>query len=623
MPYPNGNSEAGIFAFDSTALKIEKLIKSDITLAQSELKKYHPLFEKLSLTQQITYQHLLTEIHVFQGQFILAKQTASDGLSLTLKLASPSILISELLYNRGFSYENLGEIKLATKDYESGLTLAKSMQDKVLIAEGWINLGAIYYLTDQYEQSLIVLNDAYNIAKQTEDEELKGSVNTELGILYAYLKRPEQAMVYYQQAYQHYQKANDIASSLKALANIAINHLAEKQYEQAITVFSTIVNEPPNVALDQIMYRAYSGLAWANLKKSKPNPEVSYHYLLLSKQYLGQLEQYDSELKYYADEAFILFELGQFSQAVESIAKVENMLSTLAPLGHLKMQMRISIIDLKSKTYNALGYFKKAYALQNLRLSLIRNLRDKKHIQSVVEVRLALEAKEADLQQEVLKNNQALQEISLSAAEKKRNKQKVYLFYIAVVALIFSWLLIKVIQGQRRLYQAANKDRLTGIANRRALIRKGTKLLIQAQLKNKALCVLMFDIDFLKTVNDKFGHNMGDQVLKKVVEIGTIHIPEADLFGRFAGEEFLVFLSDTSTAQGRVIAERFRSEVEKYNWQALQASTTYIAITISIGVSNSVDFQENKVIDLTTLINQADHLLYQAKDQNRNRVCTK
>jgi len=616
----NKNQEDGIASFDGAALKIERLIDSNIVLAQSELKKYDDRFNELSLKQQIAYQHMLTDIYILQGQFTLAKQSATDGLSLTLKLSSPSLLISELLYNRGFAYESIGETLLATKDYESGLELAKSLHDKVLIATGLINLGAIYYLTDRYEQSLIVLNDAYNIAKQTKDEELKGSVNSELGILYAYLNRNKQAMVYYQQSYQHYKNANKTILSLNSLVNIGMNHLYEKEYEQAITAYKTIIDESEGYILNHILYSAYSGLSWANLKKDDPNPEASYQYLLLSKQYMASIEQYDIELQYYMDEAFVLFELERFDEAIDSIARVENILAAQMPLGHLKMQFRISIINLKSKIYFKLGHYQQAYELQEQRLSLTEVLRNKKYTQSVAEVRLALEAKEADLQKKILKNKQTLQEISLLEAEKKQEQQNLYLLFIAVVALIFAWLLIKIIQGQHRLYKASSIDVLTGIANRRELMRKGKKLLHQAKIKNTDFSVIMIDIDYFKKINDKFGHSTGDLVLKKVVELGEELMRKTDVFGRFGGEEFIAFLPNTSTSQAKMIAERFRASVEESPWEMI--SKLQDPFTISIGVANSVDFSDEGSSNLVTLISKADALLYQAKEQGRNKVCS-
>jgi diguanylate cyclase (GGDEF)-like protein len=607
--------------FEEIAIKSEKLIYNNISLAQAELKKYALRVDELSLDQQITYQHLLTDIYILQGQFYLAKKSATDGLSLTLQLSSPRLLISELLYSRGFAYESTGDFSLATKDYESGLTLARSFDNKVLIAKGLVNLGAIYHLTDRYENSLIVLNDAYNIAKTTNDEELKGSVNSELGILYSSLNRNKQAMVYYQQSYEHYKNAHKLILSLSSLVNIGESHVSEKEYEQAINTYKTILNESHGMAPNQIMYNAYSGLSRANLKKKNPDPEASYQYLLQSKQYMENIEKYDIELQYSVDEAFILFELERYDDALDSIATVKNILAKQIPLGHFKMQMRINIIDLQSKTYFKLGHYQKAYELQEQRLALTQTLRNEKETQSVAEVRLALEAKEADLQKKVLMNKEALQKISLSEAEQKQQKQKVYLFYIAFVALIFAWLLVKLIQGQRRLYLASSIDMLTGISNRRELLKKGNKLFKQAKNRNTNFSVLIINIDYFKKINDQFGHGYGDYVLKKVVGLGKMLMRKTDIFGRFGGEEFVVFLPRTSIVQAKVIAERFRQSVEEFTWEVHSASQKPFRVSVSIGIANSTGFTNDESVNLSTLINKADSLLYQAKKQGRNKVC--
>jgi diguanylate cyclase (GGDEF)-like protein len=614
--------EKNIVGFEEAAIKIEKLIDNNISLAQSGLEKYAKQIDKLPLEQQITYQHLLTEIYILQGQFHLAKQSATDGLSLTLQLSSPSLLISELLYNRGLAYEKIGETDLAAKDYESGLALAKSLYDKVLISTGLVKLGVIYYLTDRYENSLLALNDAYSIAKQTDDEKLKGAVNFELGVLYTNLSRNKQAMVYYQQSYEHYKRSNQTILSLNALVNIAMNHVSEKEYEQAIIAYETIINEPGTVALNKIMYSAYSGLSWANLKKNNPNPEASYQYLLLSKQYIGSIEQYDIELQYYTDEAFILFELKRFNDVIDSINKVDEILANQVPLGHLKVQTRISIIDLQSKTYFKLGAYQKAYELQEYRLVLTRLLRDEKESQSVAEVRLTLEAKEADLQKKVLEHKQALQKISLLEAEQKQKRQKLYLLYIAIVALVFAWLLVKLVQDQQRLNQVSSIDMLTGISNRRELMKKGNKLFQQSKTKNTEFSALMIDIDYFKKINDQFGHSCGDLVLKEVVELGKTLMRKTDVFGRFGGEEFIALLPNTSTSQAKIIAERFRMAVDAYVWDVNHLLPKSLHVTISIGVANSIEFLNEESSDLATLINKADGLLYQAKEQGRNRVCT-
>lgn len=618
----NQNEEIKLGDFESAAKKIDKLIDTNTLLAEIELTKYKSVFNELPLKQKITYQHLLSDIFLLQGHFNLAKEATTTGLSLTLELPSPSLLISELLYNRGFANESIGELELATQDYENGLELAKSFHDKVLIATGLINLGAINYITDQYEKSIILLNDAYNIAKQTDDNELKGSVNSELGILYSQLDRSEQSLAYYLKSYQHYKKAKKTLLSLNSLVNIGLNHLTEKRYEQAITAFKTIIEESEGVSLNQILFSAYSGLSWANLRKENPNPEASYQYLLLSKQYMAAIEQYDIELKYYMDESFVLFELERFDEAINSIAIVENILASQAPLSNWKMQILTNILNIKSKISFNLGHFQQAYELQEQRLELTQTLHEKKYSQSIAEVRLAIEAKQEDFQKKVLENKQSLQESSLLEAQNKKEQQKLYLFSIAVVALIFAWLLIKLIQGQRRLNRASSIDMLTGVANRRELIRKGEKLLSRAKNKKSDFSILMIDIDHFKNINDEFGHSIGDKVLKGVVKLGIDLMRKTDVFGRFGGEEFVAFLPNTSIAQAEMIAQRFRLSVEEYSWNLSSVQKGKPNVSISVGIANSIDFLDTEPFDLITLISKADVLLYQAKEQGRNKVCS-
>jgi diguanylate cyclase (GGDEF)-like protein len=605
--------------FDNAVIDIEKLMDTNALLALAQLKQYETIVNQLSLKQQINYFNLLAAIYLLQAQYHLVEEAASEGLELTLGLSSPSIVISELLYSRGFAYESIGKIKVATKDYENGLELAKSLHNKVLIATGLVNLGAIYYLTDQYESSLRVLNDAYNIAKQTNNDQLKGLVNSELGILYAHLNRADQSMIYFQQSYQFYKKANKNISSLEALVNIGINHLKEKEYQKAISVYQTIIEESGGRGQNEIMYNTYSGLSRAYLKKQNPNSEASYQYLLLSKQYMKSIEQHNVELKYYNEEAFVLFALERFEDVLVSIDKVEKILKNRSSLSFIKTQRKIKIIDLKSQTYFKLGYYQQAYNIQKQRLALIKALRKKKQISSIAEVRLALEVKQADLHTKLLENKQTLQEVALHEAEHKQQQQKYYLLYITVVALIFAWFLIKLIQDQSRLGKMSNTDMLTGIANRRKVLKESLLLFNKAKVHKSALSVLMIDIDHFKAVNDEFGHGVGDIALIKMVQLGIALLHKDDFFGRIGGEKFMVLLPRTSHAQAVIFAERLRRSVEQYSWDKHEIKG--VAISVSIGVACSTDFPDGELSDIEVLINKADNLLYQAKAQGRNKVC--
>lgn len=614
-------SELDLAEFDDDIIHIEKLIDNNTQKAYVKLKLYENRLAELSIKQQIIYYNFLTDIHIFHAQYYLAKNSANLGLSLTQKLTSPSTLISELLYSRGFALESLGSYTLARQDYESGLETAKSFNDNVLIATGLVNIGAVYYLTDQYEKSLRVLHDANNIAKQTTDEELKGSVNSELGILYSYLDSAEQSMIYYQQSYQHYKNAEKQILALNALVNIAINHLNDKRYEQATNIYEKIKTESQGIEQSEIMYSVYSGLSWTHLNKEQPDLEASYQYLQMAKKYIGSIERKGIELEFTKDEAFVLFELGRLDEALKSISKVEKILAKEGSLGRHKLRTKIDILDVKSQVYFKLGQFKQAYELQNEIFALTKLKLTKEHTRSVVEVRLTLEAQRADLHKKILENKYSLQNLALKEASTKQKQQRVYIISIAIIALLFAWLLVKLIQGQRRLDRASSIDMLTGIANRRSIMKDGHKLFTQATNKGTSLSVLMIDVDNFKIINDKLGHSVGDKVLKSIAKIGEQLMRKTDAYGRFGGEEFIAFLPNTSLEQARNIAERYKESIMEPEWQSDLFFEPKILVSVSIGIACTMDIKEENKSDLESVINVADIHLYQAKSSGRNRVC--
>ncbi|MEM9810121.1 MAG: PleD family two-component system response regulator [Pseudomonadota bacterium] len=156
-------------------------------------------------------------------------------------------------------------------------------------------------------------------------------------------------------------------------------------------------------------------------------------------------------------------------------------------------------------------------------------------------------------------------------------------------------------------------DQLTGLYNRRFLASQGPKLLDDARGEDKPLTCLMLDIDFFKKVNDTYGHDAGDVVLKEMSGRLTAAIRGSDLACRTGGEEFAILMPNTSKDVGHQIAERLRASVEEES--VTLPNGTNIDVTISIGVSN-FDVRDS----LAALLKRADDALYRAKESGRNRV---
>jgi len=154
-------------------------------------------------------------------------------------------------------------------------------------------------------------------------------------------------------------------------------------------------------------------------------------------------------------------------------------------------------------------------------------------------------------------------------------------------------------------------DPLTQLPNRLAYDQALKQEYARWKRYNNTLLIMVWDIDLFKSVNDNYGHQAGDDVLKRVATMLRGSLRETDFIFRFGGEEFVTLMPETSLGGGFKIAEKIRAAVEQLN---IEYDGKEIKVTISCGITI---FVENDTLE--TAFERADKALYQAKDQGRNR----
>lgn len=152
-------------------------------------------------------------------------------------------------------------------------------------------------------------------------------------------------------------------------------------------------------------------------------------------------------------------------------------------------------------------------------------------------------------------------------------------------------------------------DPLTGLLNRHALVPRFIELSHQAKLAKQPVCLVLCDVDGFKEVNDGYGHDRGDAVLRDIAYELRKRLRSFELIYRLGGEEFLILLPGIGHQDGREIAEQLRAGVE-------QANPTGIRTTISLGLSAGT----GEEVEYDSLFKAADEALYEAKREGRNRV---
>lgn len=165
----------------------------------------------------------------------------------------------------------------------------------------------------------------------------------------------------------------------------------------------------------------------------------------------------------------------------------------------------------------------------------------------------------------------------------------------------------------RRLEELATLDGLTGLLNKRALLELAAQKLRSANRFGKKLSVLVCDIDFFKKVNDTYGHDIGDIVIRGFADVLRRNKRDTDILGRFGGEEFVIVCEETAEQGAIQLAERIRLELEATRFTTEQGE---IAVTCSVGVTSYPTFGN----DWETLFKSADEALYVSKRGGRNRV---
>lgn len=163
------------------------------------------------------------------------------------------------------------------------------------------------------------------------------------------------------------------------------------------------------------------------------------------------------------------------------------------------------------------------------------------------------------------------------------------------------------------LKNLAHTDDLTQLYNRRHFVDMAERSIHQWP-RHASSCLLMFDVDHFKNINDSYGHDVGDRVLQLIAEVTRKEMRHSDVLARFGGEEFIALLEDTQLQDSLVIAERIRCAIQK---QYIYVKPNHaIRFTISIGIAEL----ESHTQTLEDLIKQADIALYQAKKTGRNRI---
>ncbi len=231
---------------------------------------------------------------------------------------------------------------------------------------------------------------------------------------------------------------------------------------------------------------------------------------------------------------------------------------------------------------------------------LLNGVRQTRNGESVVDCVVVVMRKRIEHEKDILHTKTKLQELYQATQEANKELERLHEEY-----KIKEQALIKV---NDQLETLASTDLLTGLKNRRFFQEKMVESLLLFQEKQRYFSLLVVDIDHFKSINDTYGHPIGDLVLGNLAGLLQSVSRSTDVVARYGGEEFVIILSDCEEEQAIGIAEQYRSQVASADWGEYN-------ITVSIGAATVVEEDTEQ-----TLFQKADKALYASKTGGRNRV---
>jgi len=253
------------------------------------------------------------------------------------------------------------------------------------------------------------------------------------------------------------------------------------------------------------------------------------------------------------------------------------------------------------------------------------NLKDIKNLDSVISDNYERDLENLIIDYRKLINTDyllkaSMTEKSLHESVEELSLKIIFGFSVLIVLLALIWnktlndsskKIIKALEKDlKKTTKAAETDEMLQIYNRSKFIDILKSEMEEGRFSRRKLSLIMFDVDKFKNINDKFGHHVGDVVLRGITEIVKNEIRAVDTFARYGGEEFMIIVPDIDIKNAVKIAKRLRKAIAEKEFEDIEN------VSCSFGVS-----QMKKEDDIDSFIQRADKALYKAKERGRNRVC--
>ena len=507
---------------------------------------------------------------------------------------------------RGYYNGLLTTPRAELADYNAAIVIARRLQDPRLLGDALSARGNIESLLGDQSKALNDLLDAdqrYRSIHLTAAAEVN---QLSIGISYRRMGLYDKASQYLLRARKSAVRRADVDTEFAAAIQLGYLYSAQKRFDKAIAAHRQAVVLAKKLGDRESIGNARLGLADA--LNERGDYTLVLKELSLAKADFTAVGDHSEDGMVYLYSGLAYAGLGQYRRAIQTLDLAERYLQHSHNLRYLQM-----LYTARASTYKAMQQPLSALADYQRVLNTQQSLLDLAQAQFTTWMHFQRIAQKRAAEELLLRATAANNQQRLSSLERTRKWQGLSLLFGSLLLLGLLSLMVRQISKTRQLRGIAHTDTLTGAASRWQTDRLLIKEVQQARAKGYVLAVLSIDLDHFKQVNDRYGHAMGDEVLRRVVKSCQSVLRKGEKIGRVGGEEFLIVLSDIPLPAATRVAERLRTDIEEL---VLDEVAPGLRITISIGVA-ALRLPDE---DVQSLLQRADAALYKAKNLGRNTV---
>lgn len=532
-----------------------------------------------------------------------ARVSAREGLSVLHDDNRP--LYHYLQLARAEAFDGLGMAQAVIDDARHSLNWARAQNDPALLNYALSVNGYLHITLSQFTEAQTLFQEGYQRPSEKPKAWHEADFASMLALVYEYRQESIRAIQFYEQAEAYYREHEIQLELANTLFGLGKNTIGLGNSDKGLRYLLESADIALNIRDLQGAAFSYEAIASVLIEKGMSAEAVPFLDDALS--LFSQAGNPFMQIKVLVEQANVFIQNEQAENALPLLSEAANLAS-----GESFLQQKIAIADTRSRAQAKLGDFEAAYASQlesqNERRLWLEQVND----QRILELQTRFEVQQQKVQNALLQEQNLRQQNLLENEQKVRQYTIIVVLLLCLISALLAWLYINSKRHQRHLEKLANSDGLTRLLTRRKTMEDAEQQFQLAQRHNAPLTVAIIDLDHFKHVNDTFGHQTGDDVLREFGKLAQTHFRKTDVLGRIGGEEFLFVFPHTSANTATTMLERFAKEVSAIPHTL---AVEKLVVTLSAGLVECENYS-----GLKQVIASADHALYEAKKAGRDRI---